>query len=249
MLTIKESRHACLTIVSDNNGPICDVHRDGSSLSTAWGFACLVEAGEERILFDTSGDSSLLISNMQALSIDPVHIDALVISHEHWDHVGGVGALLAAGACPVVYVLRSFSDQFRQRLAEVTDVVEVTGPAPVGTSAATTGELGKAIAEQALVVPTTHGCVVVTGCAHPGIETMVRSAAAGRRIQLVVGGFHLKDAHTARIDAVIEELQALGVEQVAPAHCTGDVARGRFKAVFGERYVPVGVGSVLHVGS
>jgi metal-dependent hydrolase (beta-lactamase superfamily II) len=40
----------------------------------------------------------MLIANMHALGIDPSGMDALVISHEHWDHVGGIDALLDAGA-------------------------------------------------------------------------------------------------------------------------------------------------------
>ena len=49
-------------------------------------------------------------------------------------------------------------------------------------------------------------------------------------------------------DDVITDLQALGVARVAPTHCSGDRARGRFAEAFGDGFVLVGVGSVLTVG-
>jgi metal-dependent hydrolase (beta-lactamase superfamily II) len=87
-----------ITIVSDNNGPVPDGEHPVPRLGTAWGFACVVETADDRILFDTGSDGGMLIANMHALGIDPSGMDALVISHEHWDHVGGIDALLDAGA-------------------------------------------------------------------------------------------------------------------------------------------------------
>ena len=62
-------------------------------LKSAWGFACVVD---RRILFDTGGEGSTLLSNMRALGVDLSKIEALVLSHEHWDHTGGVSAFLEA---------------------------------------------------------------------------------------------------------------------------------------------------------
>jgi glyoxylase-like metal-dependent hydrolase (beta-lactamase superfamily II) len=53
-----------------------------------WSTVALVESGGLRILFDTGshGDRSLLIERLQALSIDPQALDAVFISHLHYDH-------------------------------------------------------------------------------------------------------------------------------------------------------------------
>jgi 7,8-dihydropterin-6-yl-methyl-4-(beta-D-ribofuranosyl)aminobenzene 5'-phosphate synthase len=107
--------------------------------------------------------------------------------------------------------------------------------------------MGSAIIEQSLVIETSEGLVVITGCAHPGIVGIVSAAAEGGDIGLVIGGFHLKDDSATEIDEVIADLQALGVKRVAPTHCTGDEARERFRAVFGDGFVPVGVGSVVRI--
>lgn len=65
-------------------------------LKTAWGFACLIRSAQETILFDTGGDGAVLLHNMAALGMSPNSIDAIVLSHQHWDHVGGLFALLNA---------------------------------------------------------------------------------------------------------------------------------------------------------
>lgn len=45
-------------------------------LKTAWGFSCLVRLKEKSILFDTGGDSSRLLFNMEQLEIDPKEVSA-----------------------------------------------------------------------------------------------------------------------------------------------------------------------------
>ena len=53
-----------------------------------WSTVALIETGGRRILFDTgsNGDRSLLIERLQALSLDPQALDAVFISHLHYDH-------------------------------------------------------------------------------------------------------------------------------------------------------------------
>jgi uncharacterized protein YijF (DUF1287 family)/metal-dependent hydrolase (beta-lactamase superfamily II) len=240
-------RGVTLTIVYDNNGPVADAEPTDPPLRTGWGFACLVETDETALLFDTGGDGGALVNNLDALGIDAAAIDILVLSHEHWDHTDGLEALLETGAQPTAYVPQSFSAGFRDGLAARVPVVEVTGPAEIAPGIRTTGEMGSAIIEQSLVIETSEGLVVITGCAHPGIVGIVSAAAEGGDIGLVIGGFHLKDDSATEIDEVIADLQALGVKRVAPTHCTGDEARERFRAVFGDGFVPVGVGSVVRI--
>jgi len=75
-----------ITIVYDNEA--CP------GLKSDWGFSCLVEAGE-RILFDTGPTGEELIFNMERLGIKAQSISKVVISHNHWDHAGGLEKLLA----------------------------------------------------------------------------------------------------------------------------------------------------------
>lgn len=212
-------------------------------LQTAWGFACLVETAEMTILFDTGSDGSLLLENMSILGQDPRDVDAVVLSHIHRDHIGGLEALAAVNPWATVYLPRSFPAEFKASLRN--PMIAVSDPMTITAQVRTTGELGQALREQALIVQMEEGLIVVTGCAHPGIVEIVRQARAYGEVELVVGGFHLESQSVGEVDAMIATLQQLGVRRIAPCHCTGAQAIELFAAAFGSSYLPVGVGLQL----
>ena len=227
-----------LTIVYDNR-PL------DSRLETAWGFACLIETRSKSILFDTGGDGQLLLDNLTTLGIDPQAIDAVALSHIHSDHTGGLDRLLAANDHLTIYLPRSFPASFKARLHN--PIVEVSEPLPLADHIRTTGELGTTIIEQALIIETRQGSIVLTGCAHPGIVEVVRQAEALGNVDLVMGGFHLADYSAAEVAAVIAALKRSGVQRVAPSHCTGERAIEQFHAEFDAGFIPVGAGAIIHV--
>jgi 7,8-dihydropterin-6-yl-methyl-4-(beta-D-ribofuranosyl)aminobenzene 5'-phosphate synthase len=181
---------------------------------------------------------------MRELGLDPQEIDVVVLSHAHDDHTGGLGALLDVGVSPTVYAPAAFPAAFKADVRARADLVEVREATRIAPGIATTGEVRSTVVEQALVVETNEGLVVVTGCAHPGVVQMVRRAkgAADGEISLVMGGFHLGEASPGQIERIIADLRALGVKRVAPCHCTGDKARQAFVDAFGEDGVLAGVG-------
>jgi 7,8-dihydropterin-6-yl-methyl-4-(beta-D-ribofuranosyl)aminobenzene 5'-phosphate synthase len=231
------------TVVYDNNAY-------DPALRTAWGFACWVETAEATVLFDTGGDSAALLGNMAELGLNPRAIDAVVLSHAHSDHTGGLAGLIDTGARPTVYVPAAFPASFKADVRARTALVTVTVPIEISPGIYTTGEVGSRMIEQALVVETGAGSVVVTGCAHPGIVEMVHKAkkVIAGEIALVLGGFHLGGASSGQIADIIDAFRRLGVQRVAPCHCTGDRARRMFVDAYGTDCTLGGVGWVVNVG-
>ena len=232
-----------ITVVYDNNAY-------DERLETAWGFSCLVEGLEKRILFDTGGDEGRLLRNMRALAVDPQDVDVVVISHVHGDHVGGLAGFLRETHAVTVYLPQSFPESIKDATMDAgAELVEVHGPVGICGHVTSTGELGTWLKEQSLVVETSQGLVVITGCAHPGIVDIVRRAKAlvDEEVYLVLGGFHLGGTSTAEIRGIVEEFQQLGVQRVAPCHCSGDAARRLFGETYGDDFIPVGVGSRVQV--
>jgi len=232
-----------LTVLYDNN-PL----KEG--LETAWGFSCLIEGLEKTILFDTGGDGGVLLSNMGKLGIDPGKVDIVFLSHEHWDHVGGLSDFLSKNPNVAVYLLRSFPESVKDQVrASGAKLVEVTGPVEVCKDAVSTGELGDAIKEESLIVRSGKGHIIITGCAHPGIVNIVKRSkeVGGGDIYLVVGGFHLVNTGPDDIRSIAQKLKDEGVRKAAPCHCSGDVARRIFGEIYGEDFIRVGVGSVMEV--
>jgi 7,8-dihydropterin-6-yl-methyl-4-(beta-D-ribofuranosyl)aminobenzene 5'-phosphate synthase len=76
---------------------LCLVDNSVQPLSTFWGehgLSFLIETGNHRVLFDTGASGSVLLHNLEKAGVSPTSIGALVLSHSHPDHSGGLPALL-----------------------------------------------------------------------------------------------------------------------------------------------------------
>jgi 7,8-dihydropterin-6-yl-methyl-4-(beta-D-ribofuranosyl)aminobenzene 5'-phosphate synthase len=58
-----------------------------------WGYSALVEVDGHKILYDTGASPDLVLRNARALKIDLSDVEDVVLSHNHWDHVGGLMSL------------------------------------------------------------------------------------------------------------------------------------------------------------
>jgi metal-dependent hydrolase (beta-lactamase superfamily II) len=182
-----EGETMILTVVFDNN-PY------DSRLQTGWGFAAWLECSGQTVLFDTGADGVVLLDNMAALGLDFKAIGIVVLSHIHGDHTGGLAAVLAANPQVTVYLPKVFPTGFKEQVrAAGVALVELDAPIEILPGLWSAGQMATGIVEQALVARTEKGLVVVTGCAHPGVDEMVaRAKQVGRdEIALVIGGFHL----------------------------------------------------------
>jgi len=74
-----------------------------SRLRTEHGLSFWIEAEGRKILFDT-GQGEALEPNAQQLAVDLGQTDAIVISHGHYDHTGGLPRVLARSGRAVVYI-------------------------------------------------------------------------------------------------------------------------------------------------
>ena len=96
---------------------------------------------------------------------------------------------------------------------------------------------------------TDEGLVIVTSCSHAGIVNIVMQATklTGKsKIRAVIGGFHLIDADTERINSTVQELKKLGVERVITGHCTGLKAEAVFLDSFGDSFTELYSGQILN---
>ena len=173
-----------------------------------WGFSCLVG---EKLLFDTGADLDTLLFNMHRFNVNINVIDKIVFSHEHGDHTGGFQIIEHLRKVKI-YLPKSFSRHFKRRVSSFPNVelVEISKLEEIDDNIFTTGELGFLIKEQSLIVKTNKGLTVITGCSHPGLDRILRTASKLGRIYGVVGGFH-----------TFNKLEILrDVSLIVPCHCT-----------------------------
>jgi 7,8-dihydropterin-6-yl-methyl-4-(beta-D-ribofuranosyl)aminobenzene 5'-phosphate synthase len=251
-----------LTILYDNTSALDRVRSD-------WGFALLVETDEHSVLFDTGADGALLRRNMDRMGAAAREIDVIVLSHPHLDHVGGVFSLLEDGITPPVYAPPGFPLELSRRIESATPVTVaehgeeiLPGMRLVVLEVVRSSSNSRAplLYEQALVIDTASGPVIVTGCAHPGVVPLVRSAlnlpsdgVQGRAsseapgVRFLIGGFHLMNATDRQLERVIDALRRLHVHTIVPCHCTGEAAIHRFGREFGDSCLPGGAGTTFVV--
>jgi len=220
-------------------------------LKTNWGFSCLIQGYQKTILFDTGGDSTILLNNMARLGFQPAAVEVVVLSHIHGDHTGGIGGFLKKNRNVDVYLPVSFPQNFKTALRCIgAHIKEVAAAQEIFAGVYTTGELGPWIEEQSLVLTTGKGLLIITGCAHPGVSNIVQKAkeiTGEERVYLIMGGFHLTGESDFRMDAIAKELRQLSVGNVAPCHCSGEKTRMLFKQKFGADYIDSGVGKQIYL--
>jgi 7,8-dihydropterin-6-yl-methyl-4-(beta-D-ribofuranosyl)aminobenzene 5'-phosphate synthase len=245
MVFTAEKKPIKLTILIDNY-----LYKN-EGLKTQWGFACLIEGMEKTILFDTGGSRDVLFHNLQQIKVNPEAVEVVVISHEHGDHAGGLLPLLETNPHVSLYMPASVHPQWEPELKKrKAKLTAVTQPIKVCKNVFTTGEMQGPANEQAIILETTKGLIVITGCAHPGIAKMVKNAKKihNKNIYMVFGGFHLIQKSEPEVKRIIEEFKELGVLNVGPTHCTGEKAIRLFKEAYGENYIKIGVGKVIEIG-
>jgi 7,8-dihydropterin-6-yl-methyl-4-(beta-D-ribofuranosyl)aminobenzene 5'-phosphate synthase len=102
--------------------------------------------------------------------------------------------------------------------------------------------------DQALVVKTPNGLVVVLGCAHRGmINTLLRaqSVTGIEKIKAVVGGTHLMRANDEQLSRTASMLKELGVEKIGVSHCTGMGPAARLAQIFEENFFFNNAGTIV----
>ncbi len=104
--------------------------------------------------------------------------------------------------------------------------------------------------DQALVIDTVAGLVVVLGCGHAGVVNtlaFVRSVQE-RPIHALIGGMHLVRAEPDRLAATANALADFDVRWLVPMHCTGIQATSLLWTRFPDRCLVGSVGARLVFG-
>lgn len=228
-----------MIILFDNNNA-------KETMKSLWGFSAYFP--EYKLLFDTGSNGVVLLQNMRELNIDVKEIEYIFISHSHWDHIGGLDSILALNPNVTLFLPTSLSKHLLHDLKLLAkEVILCTKkPKELLPNLYTTGLLGKEMPEQSLIIDAQRS-TLITGCGHFGIEniTEVATQVISKKIDSVIGGFHLLRSDDAKIENSISKLKNLGVTTVLPTHCSGDRAIELYKKSFQDNAYVGGVGSKL----
>ncbi|MFQ5808485.1 MAG: MBL fold metallo-hydrolase [Armatimonadota bacterium] len=267
---------------------LCDDSLSRRGLVGEHGLSILVETSDARVLLD-AGPSAATVQNARSMDLEFAPLDAIVISHGHYDHTGGLAAILTElGRARVIahplafrarYALRGTGahryigpphtvDEYKTLGADLALSAE---PVQLGERMWTTGEvlqqsnggaprtklfIGADDAlipddfrdDVSLVARLNDGLVVLTGCGHPGCCNIVAQAQrliGVDRVYALVGGTHLAGADEPAIRRTAARLWQMGVEAIAPCHCTGKRAFAVLEEAFPGNVLRVATGDIV----
>ncbi len=222
-------------------------------------------------IFDFASDFQGVKRNINLLKIDFRKLEALALSHDHFDHQAALVELLRDKRAEIpkgipffvgkeffvgtyfkrpdgsIISLLALRREDIEKLG-VVKIMEVEAPTPIVPGAYLSGTVERVtdyekippafvakkgdvfvqeefIGEQAIVLNAKgKGLVVLSACAHRGIENTVKQAqrmTGMEKVHAVIGGFHLAGAKAEVVQKTIADIKAIGPDYIVPMHCTG----------------------------
>ena len=215
----------------------------------AAGFSALLEVETtdgrlRRLLFDTGWSPEWMDRRFAEEGIDQLlqegQIEALIVSHEHFDHFWGIRSTLRHCPSIPIYVPGGFHQtglSFIRQQGHTGTLITVAADEPLvlfpGLAVVSfpMSTLLQVEGENVLYARLQNqGLSMITGCGHGGVLNLLdyarRTFTGGDRIHAVYGGLHLsplEDWDTQR-DQIVQALSSYGIAQMACNHCTGRTA-------------------------
>lgn len=214
------------------------------------GNGLVVEAGGSRLLLDCGFTLGETVKRLARLGLEPGHLDAIVVTHEHDDHIGGVARFARKHALPVWLTygtLRGLEEQFEAvtvRLIEGYQAFAIGGievvPYPVPHDAGEPAQFVFSDGARRLGVLTDAGCstrhieAVLSGCdalaleCNHDLDRLRNSSYPPSLKQRIAGRFgHLDNGSAARLLAALDRsrLQHLVAVHLSQQNNSPDLAR------------------------
>lgn len=207
-----------------------------------WGLSFLVKGS---ILFDTFSRSEEVLGELEKSRVDLKNIKDIVISHNHWDHTGGLSDILTKTSAKLYLpydMENSYTGDvvFSKESLEIEKGVYLSGCIDFEYK-------GVKMSEQALYLADSK--TLITGCAHPSVEKIIKVVSSNiGEVKTVIGGFHWNSFSSDEIERRALSLKNdYGIERVGACHCSGETAEKIFKTLYRDNAIEVREGVVINL--
>lgn len=218
-------------LIDDINGAEPNFHR-------SYGFSVLIQMNNKNILFDAGTKVEPLMQNLKVLNLSPLDLDAVILSHNHFDHTNGLVAILKENNQIPIYVHKNWYNPVEYKGFQAPDknyvinktakeLTEITEGIFL-TNCHTSGDYG-GIDEQACYIKAKSSYILLCGCCHPGLNKFLGDRnsigiSSTHKLHLFGGfhGFKFDDVRAKELNPIIES--------VIICHCTmnGKIFIGQF---------------------
>ncbi len=104
--------------------------------------------------------------------------------------------------------------------------------------------------EQILIINQENELSLFMGCSHFGVVNGIKTVLnyfPGKKIKNLFAGMHLGLKTKNEILKIAKELDRLGVQDIYPLHCTGEMAMNQFKKYFNDRCILLKAGDQIDI--
>lgn len=225
-------------------------HNNTRSILAEWGLSLFLETGDVNILFDT-GHTNVYWHNAREMGLNLNRTHFIVLSHHHWDHVGGLQHHgFKAKKKLVVHpeVISKLPTKESQKIEKDFKIIASANPLEFSPGIFYLGEIPRINKfekglfkrermpdDSAVAVKTKKGAVVITGCSHSGICNICQHArqVTGQKLYAVIGGFHLFENDPKAVEGTVRYFKKERPKHIYPLHCIDLPTLARFHYEFG----------------
>ena len=196
-----------------------------------FGFSVLIYNNftDNYLLFDTGSNGEALIHNIEQFDLEISDVSKVIISHNHFEHIGGLDGVYDKNPNIEIYVPIENLITFKRKYPK-SEVIGVSDIKEIEQNIYSTGQLGTYLKEQAMFLKTEeNNLIAFVGCSHPGLDEIFARGKQIGNIKAVIGGFH-----GFRKLGILEDM-----DLIIPLHCTQhiDLIKQRFPDQFKSIYV------------
>jgi 7,8-dihydropterin-6-yl-methyl-4-(beta-D-ribofuranosyl)aminobenzene 5'-phosphate synthase len=205
----------------------------------SFGFSLLIEVDHQKVLFDTGTKKKILLKNLVNYGVKPSEINAVILSHNHYDHTNGLSGILKHNPDVPVYVhkywkkpVKKIGDSFPHKnmiFVEKGGVIREIGNNIYNTNAYMSPDYG-GIYEQACYIKAKDSFILICGCCHPGLNNFLGDreflGIPDKSPLHIIGGFH-----GFKFDDENAHLLNRYLQSIVVCHCTKNIKvyKGQFR--------------------
>ena len=213
-----------------------------------FGYAVYIHADGKRILLDTGTDPDLMEHNLAVAGIDVNELHMVVVSHNHYDHAGGLARIRSMNPEIPVFIppnqVFSVGDvQIVEDHLQVTPNVFVIREHSEVPTAGISDDLS-------VVLRSRSGPYVLSTCSHSGVGQILDRASkvSAEDVYYFSGGARLAHRPEGDTRLVAEALNRRKVQVVSPSHCSlSHRVEKEFREILGERVRSSQLGKKIEV--
>ena len=188
-----------------------------------------------------------MMHNLTTAGVDVNDLDMVVVSHNHYDHAGGLQRIRARN--PDVPVYLPPNQKFAVDGEIIEDHLQIT-PNILVVQARSKVPTAGISNDLSVVLRSQSGLYVLSTCSHSGVEQILDRAAqlTGEQVFYFSGGARLVSRPASHTRLVAEALQQHQVQVVSPSHCSlSHQVDSRFREILGDNVVSSQLGKKIEI--